>query len=122
MEVSYACSSGAFMNLVKLCRLRAPLMEYLITGMSWQIWYTEWLSFAAILAAIEKQMNLPFVSTLSTSLYNLVLFIFILFYLFMNIKVASDQQFPGLDIMIISQRHHFVKIFLLAGKGNFSQR
>lgn len=89
-------------------------MEYLITEMSWQRWYTVRLSFAAILAAIEKQMTLPFVSTMLTSLHKLLLFILILLYLFMKIKGAFDQQIRGLDIMIISQRHHFLKTFFIS--------
>lgn len=67
-------------------------------------------------------MNLPFVSTMLTSLHNLLLFILILLYLFMKIKGAFDQQLRGLDIMIISQRHHFLKTFLLASKGDVSHR
>lgn len=32
----------------------------------------------------------------------------------MKIKGAFDQQFRGLDIMIISQRHHFLKTFFIS--------
>lgn len=96
-------------------------MEYLITEMSWQIWYLVWVSFATILAVTEKQMNLPFVSTMLTSLCNLLLFIFILFYLFMKIKGASDQQFCGLDITIISKDINLKKkSFLLEGERTVS--
>jgi len=81
-----------------------------------------WVSFAAILLAIEKPMDLPFVSAVSTMVYSLLLFIFIFFYLHMKIKGALNQRFCWLDITIIPKGHHFFSlIFLLDGKGNFSQ-
>lgn len=59
-----------------------------------------------ILLAIEKQINSPFVSTMLTTLYNLLLFILILLYVFMKIKGAVNQQFHWLDIVIIFKRYY----------------
>lgn len=64
-----------------------------------------------ILLAIEKQMNLLFVSTVPTTVYNLLLFIFILFCFFMKIKGSFNQQFCWLGIMIIPKRDHLKIIF-----------
>lgn len=51
--------------------------------------------------ASEKRMTLPFVRTMLTIVYSLLLFIFILFYSCMKIKSAFNQQFCWLAIMII---------------------
>lgn len=97
------------MNLVKLCCLIASLMEYLITEMSWQAMIYVWGCLAAyILLATGKLINLPFVSSMLTTLGNLLLFIFILFYLFMKIRGALNQQLGEPDSMVISRRYYFL--------------